>query len=167
MEPTLPPKAEHSLEALCRNTKFTRHQIQLMYRSFKQECPTGFVEEDNFKHIFAQFFPYGNACSYARYVFKSFDRNRNGAISFKDLLYCLSLLCFGSVQEKLRWAFSLYDVNGDGFITRQELRDVVCSVYALLGRRSSTDERALREHVDRVFQDDTIAKSLTLLDTTL
>ncbi|KAL3187827.1 hypothetical protein MRX96_024579 [Rhipicephalus microplus] len=188
MEPTLQPMAEHSLEALCRNTKFTRRQIQLMYRSFKQECPTGFVEEDNFKHIFAQFFPYGNACSYARYVFKSFDRNRNGAISFKDLLYCLSLLCFGSVQEKLRWAFSLYDVNGDGFITRQELRDVVCSVYALLGRRSSTDERALREHVDRVFQkmdlnqdgvvtmdefmeicsqDDTIARSLTLLDTTL
>lgn len=56
------------------------------------------------------------------------------------------------MQEKLRWAFSLYDVNGDGFITRQELRDVVCSVYALLGRRSSTDERALRDHVDRVFQ---------------
>lgn len=105
-----------------------------------------------------------------------------------DLLYCLSLLCYGSVQEKLRWAFSLYDVNGDGFITRQELRDVVCSVYALLGRRSSTDERALRDHVDRVFQkmdvnrdgvvtmdefmqmcskDDTIARSLTLLDTTL
>lgn len=36
MEPGLHPMAEHSLDALCRNTKFTRRQIQLMYRSFKQ-----------------------------------------------------------------------------------------------------------------------------------
>ncbi|KAK9889264.1 hypothetical protein WA026_004542 [Henosepilachna vigintioctopunctata] len=30
-----------------------------MYRGFKQECPTGMVDEDSFKHIFAQFFPLG------------------------------------------------------------------------------------------------------------
>ncbi|EEC08665.1 hypothetical protein IscW_ISCW005276 [Ixodes scapularis] len=126
MEPGLHPMAEHSLDALCRNTKFTRRQIQLMYRSFKQvgaaadppaaptvsvqmECPTGFVEEDTFKHIFAQFFPYGNACSYARYVFKSFDRNRNGAISFKKM-----------------------DVNRDGVVTMDEFMQMCSKRLQLL-----------------------------------
>ncbi|XP_023215757.1 Kv channel-interacting protein 4 [Centruroides vittatus] len=179
-----------SLEELCRNTKFTKREIQLMYRSFKQECPTGYVEEDTFKQVFARFFPYGNASSYAHYVFKAFDHNRNGAITFKDFLHCLSLLCRGSLQEKLQWAFTLYDIDGNGYITKKELTDIICSVYALMGRRSVPvgDEKSLREHVDRIFQkmdinkdgvvtidefmeiclkDETIAKSLALFDTSL
>ncbi|CAH0562155.1 unnamed protein product [Brassicogethes aeneus] len=47
------------LQKLASKTKFTRKEIQLMYRGFKQECPTGMVDEESFKHIFAQFFPLG------------------------------------------------------------------------------------------------------------
>lgn len=161
-----------------------------MYRSFKQECPTGYVEEDTFRQIFSHFFPYGNASLYAHYVFKTFDKNRNGSITFKDFIQCLSLMCRGSIQEKLQWAFKLYDINGDGRITKKELMDIVCSVYALVGRRagSTIEEKTLRDHVDKIFQkmdinkdgvvtidefmeicskDETIAKSLSLFDTVL
>ncbi|KAF6199827.1 hypothetical protein GE061_006125 [Apolygus lucorum] len=47
------------LTKLMKTTKFTRKEIQLIYRGFKQECPTGMVDEDSFKHIFSQFFPQG------------------------------------------------------------------------------------------------------------
>ena len=30
-----------------------------MYRSFKSQCPTGFIREDTFKDIYSQFFPFG------------------------------------------------------------------------------------------------------------
>ncbi|XP_054707530.1 Kv channel-interacting protein 4-like [Uloborus diversus] len=180
----------NSLDELCRKTKFSKKEIQLMYRSFKQECPNGFVEEDTFRGIFSHFFPNGNVGLYAHYVFRTFDQNKNGAISFKDFIQCLSLMCRGTIQEKLQWAFKLYDINGDGRITKKELMDIVCSVHALMGRRSHSnlEEKALREHVDKTFQkmdinkdgvvtidefmeicskDETIAKSLTLFDTVL
>lgn len=35
----------------------------------------------------------------------------------------LSVLLRGSVTEKLRWAFNLYDINKDGYITKE-----VCSI---------------------------------------
>ncbi|GFR00391.1 kv channel-interacting protein 4 [Trichonephila clavata] len=62
-------------------------------------------------------------------------------------------MCRGSIQEKLQWAFKLYDLNGDGRITKKELTDIVCSVYALMGRRSfsGAEEKALRDHVDKTF----------------
>ena len=40
----------------------------------------------------------------------------------------LSILLRGSAEEKLRWTFQLYDTNGDGFISREEMEDVAESV---------------------------------------
>lgn len=72
---------------------------------------------------------------------------------FQDFITCLSLMCRGTIQEKLQWAFKLYDINGDGRITKKELLDIVYSVYALMGRKAHTaaEEKALREHVDKTF----------------
>ncbi|XP_042901188.1 Kv channel-interacting protein 4-like [Parasteatoda tepidariorum] len=180
----------NNLEELCRKTKFSKKEIQLMYRSFKQECPSGYVEEDTFRFIFSHFFPYGNSSLYAHYVFRTFDPNKNGAITFKDFITCLSIMCRGTLQEKLEWAFKLYDINGDGRITKKELTDIVCSVYALMGRKSYShvEDKALREHVNKTFEkmdinkdgvvtidefmeicskDETIARSLSLFDTVI
>jgi len=64
------------------------------------------------------------------------------------------VLARGTVEEKLLWAFSLYDTDGDGIITREELLDVVSGIYDLMGKYAEpviTPDTA-REHVDRVFQ---------------
>jgi len=73
----------------------------------------------------------------------------------------LSVLARGTVQEKLLWAFSLYDTDGDGVITREDLLDVVSAIYDLMGKYAEpviTPDTA-REHVDRVFQ---VLRSLRL-----
>ncbi|XP_063978527.1 Kv channel-interacting protein 1 isoform X1 [Diachasmimorpha longicaudata] len=117
------------------------------------ECPEGVVQEDSFKDIYAKFFPHGNSSLYAHYVFKAFDVNCNGAISFRDLLVTLSTLLRGSIYEKLRWTFKLYDINGDGCITRGELGEVVTAVHELMGRKHpAEEERKAREQLDRVFE---------------
>ncbi|KAK7861649.1 hypothetical protein R5R35_006566 [Gryllus longicercus] len=155
IEPSRVPKHRPvALEDLCRQTKFTRQEIRVMYRGFKQECPEGVVHEDSFKDIYAKFFPHGNSSLYAHYVFKAFDVNSNGAISFRDLLVTLSTLLRGSVYEKLRWTFKLYDINGDGCITRSELGEIVLAIHELMGRRAHQveDDRKCREQADRVFR---------------
>uniref|UniRef100_A0A8D8LSE4 Kv channel-interacting protein 1 n=2 Tax=Cacopsylla melanoneura TaxID=428564 RepID=A0A8D8LSE4_9HEMI len=141
------------LEDLLKQTKFTRQEIRVMYRGFKQECPEGVVHEDAFKDIYAKFFPHGNSNLYAHYVFKAFDINCNGAISFRDLLVTLSTLLRGSIYEKLRWTFKLYDLNGDGCISRTELTQIVQAVHELMGRKNQTDAaRKAKEQIDYVFR---------------
>lgn len=39
--------------------------------------------------------------------------------SFQDFVVGLSILLRGTVQEKLKWAFNLYDINKDGYITKE------------------------------------------------
>lgn len=48
-----------------------------------QECPTGLVDEDTFKLIYSQFFPQGDATTYAHFLFNAFDADGNGAIHFE------------------------------------------------------------------------------------
>uniref|UniRef100_A0A8C1UXM5 Kv channel interacting protein 3b, calsenilin n=1 Tax=Cyprinus carpio TaxID=7962 RepID=A0A8C1UXM5_CYPCA len=47
------------LEQLQAQTKFTRKELQSLYRGFKNECPSGLVDEETFKSIYSQFFPQG------------------------------------------------------------------------------------------------------------
>ena len=37
------------VDSLVRQTKFTRKEIQLLYRSFKENCPNGIVTLDKFQ----------------------------------------------------------------------------------------------------------------------
>lgn len=69
-------------------------------------------------------------------------------------MHGLSILSRGSLDEKLRWTFSLYDINGDGRITREEMTDIVSAVYDLMGKfvEPSMEDSTIAAKVDTIFQ---------------
>ncbi|XP_077629625.1 calsenilin [Crocuta crocuta] len=142
------------LDQLQAQTKFTKKELQSLYRGFKNECPTGLVDEDTFKLIYSQFFPQGDATTYAHFLFNAFDADGNGAIRFEDFVVGLSILLRGTVHEKLKWAFNLYDINKDGYITKEEMLAIMKSIYDMMGRHTYPilREDAPLEHVERFFQ---------------
>lgn len=72
----------------------------------------------------------------------------------QEFIQALSDLSYGSFDDKLRWTFSLYDQDGDGVITRNELEHVVASVYSLMGTSTypTVDQHMVKRHVDNVLQ---------------
>ncbi|XP_043841932.1 calsenilin isoform X1 [Dromiciops gliroides] len=143
-----------ALDQLQAQTKFTKKELQSLYRGFKNECPTGLVDEETFKLIYSQFFPQGDATTYAHFLFNAFDADGNGAIHFEDFVVGLSILLRGTVHEKLKWAFNLYDINKDGYITKEEMLAIMKSIYDMMGRHTYPilREEAPLEHVERFFQ---------------
>ncbi|KHN74817.1 Kv channel-interacting protein 4 [Toxocara canis] len=81
--PPAPRYRPQSIANICAITKFTKREVQIMYRAFKQGCPCGTIMLQQFQEIYAQFFPQGNSNKYAEYVFKTFDRDEDGMISFE------------------------------------------------------------------------------------
>ena len=57
--------------------------------------------------------------------------------NLQDMLVSLSTLLRGTTYEKLRWTFTLYDLNKDGYITKQEVTNVVLAVHELMGIHGS------------------------------
>ncbi|XP_076848405.1 Kv channel-interacting protein 4 [Brachyhypopomus gauderio] len=140
-------------ERLCSQSHFTKKELHVLYRGFKTECPSGIVNEDTFKSIYAQFFP-GDSSKYAHFIFKAFDTDQNGTITFDKYARGLSVLLRGSADEKLNWTFNLYDLNKDGYITNEEMLDIMKAIYDMRGDcfQPGLKEELPQQHVDIFFQ---------------
>ncbi|KAJ8368303.1 hypothetical protein SKAU_G00083310 [Synaphobranchus kaupii] len=64
------------------------------------------------------------------------DSINNGAVSITppDFVMGLSTLLRGSVPEKLQWTFNLYDINRDGYISKEEMTQIVSAIYDMMGK---------------------------------
>ncbi|XP_042802855.1 Kv channel-interacting protein 1 isoform X2 [Panthera leo] len=154
LEMTMVCHRPEGLEQLEAQTNFTKRELQVLYRGFKNECPSGVVNEETFKQIYAQFFPHGDASMYAHYLFHAFDTTQTGSVKFEDFVTALSILLRGTVHEKLRWTFNLYDINKDGYINKEEMMDIVKAIYDMMGKYTYPvlREDTPRQHVDVFFQ---------------
>uniref|UniRef100_A0AC11BT92 Potassium voltage-gated channel interacting protein 1 n=1 Tax=Ovis aries TaxID=9940 RepID=A0AC11BT92_SHEEP len=154
LEMTMVCHRPEGLEQLEAQTNFTKRELQVLYRGFKNECPSGVVNEETFKQIYAQFFPHGDASMYAHYLFHAFDTTQTGSVKFEDFVTALSILLRGTVHEKLRWTFNLYDINKDGYINKEEMMDIVKAIYDMMGKYTYPvlKEDTPRQHVDIFFQ---------------
>ena len=75
------------------------------------------------------------------------DKNKDGNISFLEFVQGLNSLSAGaSSEEKLRFAFKIYDINGDGFISNGELFTVLKMMVG-----NNLNDVQLQQLVDRTI----------------
>ncbi|XP_032889982.1 Kv channel-interacting protein 2 isoform X5 [Amblyraja radiata] len=131
-EPSTVCHRPEGLEQLQGQTKFTKKELQVLYRGFKNECPSGVVNEETFKQIYSQFFPQGDSSMYAHFLFNAFDTDHNGSVSFEEMLdimkaiydmmgkYTYPSVKEESPQEHVETFFQKMDKNRDGVVTIEE-----------------------------------------------
>jgi hypothetical protein len=64
-------------------------------------------------------------------IFCVFDRAGCGSVRLEDWLCGLSVFLRGTVQERTAFCFHVYDLNSDGYITRDEMFSLLKCVDAL------------------------------------
>jgi len=144
---------DDELNELQTKTYFSRKELRKWYKDFIRDCPCGELKLEEFQNIYKQFFPNGDPSKFAAFVFNVFDDNRDGHISFKEFIAALSITSRGTLDEKLDWAFSLYDVDKDGYITKEEMAQIVDAIYSMIGNMLELpkDEDTPQKRVEKIF----------------
>ncbi|XP_010895210.1 visinin [Esox lucius] len=127
------------LEDLKLSTKFSETEITQWYENFQKSCPSGRITPEEFESIYSRFFPESDAQTYAQHVFRSFDTNDDGTLDFKEYIIALHLTSTGKTTRKLEWAFSLFDVDKNGYITKSEVAEICSAIFKLIPKDKQAD----------------------------
>uniref|UniRef100_A0A3Q0R3G3 Recoverin 3 n=1 Tax=Amphilophus citrinellus TaxID=61819 RepID=A0A3Q0R3G3_AMPCI len=144
------------LEDLKLNTKFSETEIVQWYENFKKQCPTGRITKEEFQTIYSKFFPDSDANTYAQHVFRSFDTNDDGTLDFKEYIIALHMTSTGKTTRKLEWAFSLFDVDKNGYITKSETKEICTAIFKLIPKEElmklPDDENTAEKRADKLWK---------------
>ncbi|PVU95086.1 hypothetical protein BB561_002063 [Smittium simulii] len=107
------------LQNLVDITNFSEEEIKSLYRRFAKidKDQSGAIDKEEFLSI-----PQLKSNPLAQRLIDVFDRNGSGQVKFSEFLLCLSSFSNkGHKKEKLAFAFQIYDMDRDGFISNGEL----------------------------------------------
>ena len=143
----------NDIAELTQQTQFSNSEIKDWYKVFKKDYPHGYLTIEEFKQIYGNFYPGGNASKFAENTFRVFDHNNDGKIDFREFIIGLSMSSRGSFDDKMKWIFQLYDENKNGLISKDEMLVIVQSMSEMsTGVASEGDCSDAQRHVDKLYE---------------
>eukprot|EP01118_Nematostelium_gracile_P019682 TRINITY_DN921_c0_g2_i1.p1 TRINITY_DN921_c0_g2~~TRINITY_DN921_c0_g2_i1.p1 ORF type:complete len:187 (+),score=52.69 TRINITY_DN921_c0_g2_i1:84-644(+) len=119
------------LDKLNASTHFDQKELKAMFKQFKKETPSGVINKEEFREVMKQM---GVTDEFLQdLIFNVFDDNKDGSINFQEFVTALSVMTRGDPNEKLEFAFSMYDLDGNGFIDKEEMVQIMGAFYKLVG----------------------------------
>ncbi|NXG42867.1 EFCB1 protein, partial [Psilopogon haemacephalus] len=80
-------------------------------------------------------------------VFHTFDRDNDSCISAEEWVGGLAVFLRGTLEERIKYCFEVYDLNGNGYITRDEMFQMLKN--SLLKQPSEDDpDEGIKDLVD-------------------
>eukprot|EP01106_Pelomyxa_sp_JSP_P000329 TRINITY_DN104_c0_g1_i2.p1 TRINITY_DN104_c0_g1~~TRINITY_DN104_c0_g1_i2.p1 ORF type:complete len:171 (+),score=42.28 TRINITY_DN104_c0_g1_i2:106-618(+) len=132
----------------------TSKQVKAMIKTYKSSCTKdGKMQRAGFLKLLDGII----SPILAEKMFDSFDKDRSGTIDVKEFLTMMGVAQGGTTEQKLEATFEVYDKNGDGTLSRDEIKDMVLTVVKT--KRGAVDAKSL-EAIDR-----TVATVFTVVDT--
>jgi Ca2+-binding EF-hand superfamily protein len=145
-------KAEE-ISVLLDNTHFSPRELQDRHKEFLKECPSGLLTMEQFKVYYSSLFPKGDSGNYAEHVFRTFDSDCSGTIDFKEFIIGLSVASRGNLEKKLKWAFTMYDLDRNGHISKDEMLEMIEAVFKMVGNTDGMkeDENTPEKKVKKLY----------------
>ena len=136
------------IKQLAETTHFTEQEVRQLYTSFKEiaasEKDDGKIDVDEFAVMLGI-----KSRPFAAKIFKAFDENPDDTLDFTEYVNGLSNASKrASIEEKAKFVFRVYDLDGNGTISRDELYEVMT-----LSLRENSDVKIPEVALKRIVND--------------
>ena len=104
--------------------------------------------------MYRQLYPQSKSDKFSVRIFSIFDEDGDDSLDFAEFMRAIRVTMDGNVQDKLKCAFAIYDLKGDGKIDKKEMKKVLNQIYDMFGEDSRTLRRRAKiadKKVDLIF----------------
>ena len=138
------------ISRLSNQTQFTEEKIREWHESFHKSCPIGKANRQEFEQFYKDYYQNEDAGEFAAHVFRSIDKKDSNFVTFGELVCAGNVILNGIKEEKLRWMFTMYDLDDDSIVKRAEMYDIHLAAYKMvLGRNYAANPS---HQVDFIFK---------------
>ncbi|MBA0768237.1 hypothetical protein Gotri_017055 [Gossypium trilobum] len=147
------PKRENPVK-LAAQTAFSVSEVEALFELFKiissSLIDDGLISKEEFR--LALFHNNKKKNIFTDRIFDLFDANKKGVIDFADFVRALNVFHPNTSQEdKINFSFRLYDMDGTGFIERQEVKEMLIALLSECEMKLS--EEIIEAILDKTFMD--------------
>lgn len=109
-----------------RSVRFTVKLPDCMRDSLEGHNYEAGIRKEQFLEIVENFNPRLQHC--AELIFDRFDEDKSGLLDFREFMICLSVMCKGDIEEKLKICFDMYDDDRSGFLQPDEMEELISGI---------------------------------------
>lgn len=115
-----------TMRELRKQVSFSAEEIRDWYNEYNKSLNKGEREltKKQFREVYNSLFV-GDATEFAEHVFRTFDKDGSGTVNFEEFVIGLCVSGDNTSDAQLKWAFDMYDIDGNGLITREEMTKIV------------------------------------------
>ena len=120
----------------------SRRKTKKWYSVFEKHSPQGFIDKNDFHVIYRTKLANGRQPTARRvktddsyvtelcstHVFETFDTNCDGTLNFEEFALGVVKIERANTEDKLKWMFDMIDEDRSGYLTLDELRNILVTV---------------------------------------